>query len=242
MGLFAVFAGILGKHFARETAILEGSLAAPDSARLGTPGCHGKTFGNPPNSIRLSARLVHCLLSDLAASSIRPVQTTFWHYLAFARSVIIMGMFSNLMSKIFGHPAATSTTSPASVTPATASSGSAPATAAPTTAAFKTAASSAAAPAAAPEAKSSPPAVDVNAVLNDLAAKSSEKLDWKTSIVDLLKLVGMDSSLAARKELAVELHYPGDQSDSAKMNVWLHKQVLIKLAENGGKVPQELLG
>ena len=84
-------------------------------------------------------------------------------------------------------------------------------------------------------------AVDVNAVLSELAAKSSEKLDWRTSIVDLLKLVGMDSSLAARKELAAELQYPGDQSDSAKMNVWLHKRVLIKLSENGGKVPQELL-
>jgi hypothetical protein len=84
-------------------------------------------------------------------------------------------------------------------------------------------------------------AVDVNAVLNDMAAKSSEKLDWQTSIVDLLKLVGMDSSLAARKELATELKYPGDQNDSAKMNVWLHKQVLIKLSENGGKVPKELL-
>ena len=84
--------------------------------------------------------------------------------------------------------------------------------------------------------------MDVNAVLNELAAKSSEKLDWRTSIVDLLKLVGMDSSLAARKQLAAELQYPGDQSDSAKMNVWLHKQVLIKLSENGGKVPPELLG
>jgi hypothetical protein len=82
----------------------------------------------------------------------------------------------------------------------------------------------------------------VNVILNDLAAKSSEKLDWRTSIVDLLKLVGMDSSLAARKQLATELQYTGDQSDSATMNVWLHKQVLIKFAENGGKVPRELLG
>jgi hypothetical protein len=56
-----------------------------------------------------------------------------------------------------------------------------------------------------------------------------------------MKLVGMDSSLAARKELARDLHYTGDQNDSATMNIWLHKQVLIKLSENGGKVPQELL-
>jgi len=83
--------------------------------------------------------------------------------------------------------------------------------------------------------------VDVNAVLNEMASKSSEKLDWKKSIVDLMKLVGMDSSLASRKELATELGYTGDKDDSATMNIWLHKQVLKKLAENGGKVPQDLL-
>lgn len=83
--------------------------------------------------------------------------------------------------------------------------------------------------------------MDVNAVLNDLAAKNSEQLDWKKSIVDLMKLVGMDSSLTSRKELAKELGYTGDSSDSATMNVWLHKQVLKKLAENGGKVPADLL-
>jgi hypothetical protein len=86
------------------------------------------------------------------------------------------------------------------------------------------------------------PIVDVAAILGGLAAKSSEKLDWKKSIVDLMKLVGMDSSLAARKQLATELHYTGDQNDSASMNIWLHKEVLRKLAENGGKVPPELLG
>jgi hypothetical protein len=83
--------------------------------------------------------------------------------------------------------------------------------------------------------------VDVTAILDGLAAKNPEKLDWKRSIVDLMKLVGVDSSLAARKELATELHYPGDKSDSAAMNVWLHKEVIKKIAENGGKVPQELL-
>src|SRR5438876_713087 len=74
-----------------------------------------------------------------------------------------------------------------------------------------------------------------------LAAKNPESLDWKGSIVDLMKLVGMDSSLSARKQLATELHYSGDQSDTAAMNIWLHKEVLRKLSENGGKVPQELL-
>ena len=77
--------------------------------------------------------------------------------------------------------------------------------------------------------------------MNQLAAKNSEKLDWKHSIVDLMKLVGMDSSLAARKELADDLHYTGDKNDSATMNMWLHKEVLKKLSENGGKVPAELL-
>jgi len=83
--------------------------------------------------------------------------------------------------------------------------------------------------------------VDVNAVLTDMASKNSEKLDWKRSIVDLMKLVGMDSSMTARKQLATELGFTGDQNDSASMNIWLHKQVLRKLAENGGKVPQDLL-
>ena len=83
--------------------------------------------------------------------------------------------------------------------------------------------------------------VDVDAVLTQMASKNSEKLDWKKSIVDLMKLVGMDSSLQSRKELATELGYTGDKNDSATMNIWLHKQVLRKLAENGGKVPQNLL-
>ncbi|MGC2580070.1 MAG: DUF3597 domain-containing protein, partial [Terrimicrobiaceae bacterium] len=84
-------------------------------------------------------------------------------------------------------------------------------------------------------------AVDVTAILDDLASKNPEKLDWRRSIVDMMKLVGMDSSLAARKELAKELNYTGDTSDSAKMNIWLHKQVIQKIADNGGKVPNELL-
>jgi hypothetical protein len=84
-------------------------------------------------------------------------------------------------------------------------------------------------------------AVDIEAVLSDLATKSPQKLNWRTSIVDLMKLVGMDSSLTERKNLAQELGYTGNMQDSASMNIWLHKQVMKKLAENGGKVPAELL-
>ena len=83
--------------------------------------------------------------------------------------------------------------------------------------------------------------VDVAAVLDALAKKNPEKLDWKKSIVDLMKLVGMDSSLSARKELAKELDYSGDMKDSAKMNMWLHKEVMRQLSANGGKVPENML-
>lgn len=84
--------------------------------------------------------------------------------------------------------------------------------------------------------------VDVVAQLEQRAAANPQKLNWKTSIVDLLKLLDLDSSFAARKELAVELGCPADlMGDSAKMNVWLHKTVLAKIAENGGNVPKELL-
>jgi Domain of unknown function (DUF3597) len=83
--------------------------------------------------------------------------------------------------------------------------------------------------------------VDVASILDGLAAKNQEKLDWKHSIVDLLKLLGLDSSLAERKELAADLKYTGDTNDSATMNMWLHKEVMRKLAENGGKVPADLL-
>ncbi|MCI0735474.1 MAG: DUF3597 domain-containing protein, partial [Beijerinckiaceae bacterium] len=78
------------------------------------------------------------------------------------------------------------------------------------------------------------------AVLDALKEKATQELDWKHSIVDLMKLLSLDSSLAARKELAKELHYGGDTSDSATMNVWLHKQIMKNLAANGGKLPDEL--
>jgi hypothetical protein len=83
--------------------------------------------------------------------------------------------------------------------------------------------------------------VDIAAVLDDLNEKNPETLDWRVSIVDLLKVLGLDSSLAARKELATELKYDGDTHDSARMNMWLHEKVIALVAANGGKVPADLL-
>ena len=95
---------------------------------------------------------------------------------------------------------------------------------------------------AAPDAPAAITVVDVMAKLDGLAAANPQKLNWKVSIVDLMKLLGLDSSLAARKELATELGCPADKmGDSAQMNVWLHKTVLQKLADNGGNIPKELL-
>jgi Domain of unknown function (DUF3597) len=141
-----------------------------------------------------------------------------------------MGLFNNLMQKIFGHaaPAAAGGTSVPQPGAAQPSTGAGAGAASPGTGASTATATAA-------------PVVDVAAILDGLAAKNPEKLDWRHSIVDLMKLVGMDSSLGARKELAKDLHYSGDMNDSASMNMWLHKEVLRKLAENGGKVPQDLL-
>ena len=132
-----------------------------------------------------------------------------------------MSFLGSIVSKIL-HPFGGGTTS-ADAAPANAPAGST--TTAPT--------ESAAAP------KPGEP-VDVEAVLNGMAAKNSQQLNWRTSIVDLMKLLDIDSSLSARKSLADELHYTGDKEDSATMNVWLHKQVIKKLEENGGKVPADL--
>jgi hypothetical protein len=82
--------------------------------------------------------------------------------------------------------------------------------------------------------------VDVEEILTNMQKQSGQQLNWRSSIVDLLKLLNLDSSLQARKELAAELHYTGDTNDSASMNIWLHKQVMTKLAQNGGKVPADL--
>ena len=83
--------------------------------------------------------------------------------------------------------------------------------------------------------------VDIEQVLDGMAANNPQKLNWRTSIVDLMKLVGMDSTLQERKELADELGYSGDKSDTAAMNMWLHKQVMQRMADNGGKVPANLM-
>lgn len=110
------------------------------------------------------------------------------------------------------------------------------------------AATPAAAPAASPSPAAAPPAAATSALtegalntqLTQLAAKNSQKLNWQTSIVDLMKLVGLDPSLANRKQLAQELGYTGDTADSASMNIWLHKTVMEKLAAGGGKVTADL--
>jgi hypothetical protein len=97
------------------------------------------------------------------------------------------------------------------------------------------------APSGAPAAPPVMEEVDVEVILTDMAAANPQQLNWRTSIVDLMKLLGMESSLAERRELATELGYTGDQQDTATMNIWLHKQVMKKLAENGGKVPASML-
>ena len=91
---------------------------------------------------------------------------------------------------------------------------------------------------AAPTAAAQP--VDVAGILDFMNSTRDQKLNWRTSIVDLMKLIGLESSLAERKELADELGYTGDKSDSASMNIWLHKQVIQKIVDNGGQLPRDL--
>ncbi|WP_296172518.1 DUF3597 domain-containing protein [uncultured Brevundimonas sp.] len=93
---------------------------------------------------------------------------------------------------------------------------------------------------AAPVAVAPAPEVDVAGILDFMNDQRAQKLNWRTSIVDLMKLVGLESSLAERKELADELGYTGDKSDSASMNIWLHKQVIQKIKDNGGRLPTDL--
>jgi len=148
-----------------------------------------------------------------------------------------MSIFSNILNKIFphDHPAATTSgaaTPPAASTPA---GGAAAATQANPAAAPATAGTEPARPPVTPM-----PEVDVEAVLAQKQQQNGANLNWRTSIVDLMKLLDLDSSLQARKELAAELHYTGNTDDSASMNIWLHKEVMKKLAENGGKVPDDL--
>jgi hypothetical protein len=122
-----------------------------------------------------------------------------------------MSVFGNIMSAIFGHGSAQAAGTSPTLAPG--------------------------APSGAPAGTQT---VDVAAVVDKAAAATGEKLAWRTSIVDLMKALNLDSSLAARKELAKELKYTGDTSDSATMNVWLHKQVMAKLAANGGKLPADI--
>ena len=152
-----------------------------------------------------------------------------------------MSIFGSIMSKIFSHPAATASTEPA--TPETAPDGTAGS--APTPGAVTPAAVPDGVPAApttaSPVASTAPaPPVDVAAILTEMASKNPQELHWQTSIVDLMKLLDLDSSLKSRTDLAHELSYSGDTNDSASMNIWLHKAVMDKLAENGGKVPADL--
>ena len=139
-----------------------------------------------------------------------------------------MGILSNIFHKIFPstHPAAQNTSQAAPGAQQRAPQPTQP-------------------PAQQPQAAPAPAApamqqVDVEAVLNNMQQQSGQQLNWRTSIVDLLKLLGLDSSLQARKELAAELNYTGGTNDSASMNIWLHRQVMNKLAANGGKVPADL--
>jgi hypothetical protein len=138
-----------------------------------------------------------------------------------------MGIFDSIKDAIFGKanaaPAQPTTRASTTASPA-------PQTPESTTASVESSASPS------PQAP-----VDVSAVLEQAVAAKKQKLNWRTSIVDLMKALDLDSSLDARKKLAKELNYPGDTSDSAKMNIWLHKALMKKLAENGGKVPADLL-
>jgi hypothetical protein len=158
-----------------------------------------------------------------------------------------MSIFGSIASAIFGKSAhaeeATPATvpmpsnAPAPVVVAANDKGAAPVAPATTPAAAPT--TSPATTAAVPNIVAKTP-VDVMAVLDKIDDATDEKLEWSTSIVDLMKLLKLDSSLTARKTLAHELGYTGDTKDSAKMNVWLHKAVMTKLGENGGIVPKEL--
>ncbi|MBR0664760.1 DUF3597 domain-containing protein [Roseomonas hellenica] len=149
-----------------------------------------------------------------------------------------MSIFRLIMAKVFGQdPSPEPAPHPGAPDPNASSAAAAGATAAP--APIPPIDTTPVAPSAAAAAAGAP--IDVEAALVGMAAKDGRNLDWRRSIVDLMKLLGLDSSLAARQTLAKELHYSGNPNDSAGMNLWLHGQVMRKLAENGGKVPSDLL-
>jgi 3-oxoacyl-ACP reductase-like protein len=139
-----------------------------------------------------------------------------------------MSIFAKIKNAIFGRAEAAEASAPAESTPAAQAETAAPAAAAPASPSPSTAPATAA-------------PVDIAPILDAAVKKNGQKLDWKHSIVDLMKALDLDSSLDARKELATELNYTGDMGDSAKMNMWLHKALMKKLSENGGQVPADLL-
>jgi hypothetical protein len=161
-----------------------------------------------------------------------------------------VSIFGSILGKVFGHanaapapsaPSAGANTGTTTGTSPAPSSFNNPGSAAPAPGQSGPGGASSAQPAGAPAGGSSTTQpVDVEKVLTDMASHNSQKLDWRHSIVDLMKLLDLDSSLSARQELARELNYSGSMDDSASMNVWLHKQVMQKLAANGGKVPDDL--
>ncbi|HEY0778812.1 MAG TPA: DUF3597 domain-containing protein [Gemmatirosa sp.] len=138
-----------------------------------------------------------------------------------------MSIFGTIMSKIFHHD-------PAAAAPAVTA-------AAPSADTATAAAADSTADAAGAAGDAAEPAVDVEQMLTSIAAQYPHPVNWRYSIVDLLAILGIDNSLAQRKALAAELGYTGDTNDSATMNIWLHKEVMRKLAENGGRVPADLL-
>ena len=155
-----------------------------------------------------------------------------------------MSIFGSILSKIFGDkvPAATQasmTGLPGAATSPAAGGGATPA-ATPVAAQTAPTGAGSSSPAAGTGAAAPASIVDVEEVLDAMEDESDQELNWRQSIVDLMKLLKLDSSLTASKSLAQELHYTGDTKDSAAMNIWLHKQVMTKLAQNGGKVPSDL--
>ena len=140
-----------------------------------------------------------------------------------------MSVFESIRNAIFGRSAS------AASAPAAAATAAPQPIPTPSTAFGQPAAQPSAPPA-------TPQPVDVEAILSGLAAKNPQRLNWQQSIVDLMKLLGLDSSLQNRTALAKELGYTGDTANSAAMNIWLQKEVMTKLAESGGKVPQSLRG
>jgi hypothetical protein len=142
-----------------------------------------------------------------------------------------MSIFGKIMSAIFGPAKAGAAAPSTTAAPAAGGVGSGGSPAASASGGGDVGNGSPAAPA---------QSVDVAAILDKAVAAKKEKLEWRTSIVDLMKALDIDSSFSARKELAKELGYTGDSNDSASMNIWLHKQVMTKLAANGGKLPPEI--